>query len=69
MTMKLIQKTAPRGALKRWLSEGETAVRNVFGRKQVRSAQERAVAEHVILEMCKSELRLQCSCVAGGAPL
>lgn len=51
MAIKLIQKTAPRGALKRWLSEGETAVRNVFGRRQ-----ERAVAEHVILEMCKSEL-------------
>ncbi|MBU9819631.1 hypothetical protein J1782_06995 [Rahnella sp. BCC 1045] len=69
MAMKLIQKKAPRGALKRWLSEEEeTAVRNVFGRKQVRSAQERALAEHVILEMRKSELWLQCSCVAGDTP-
>lgn len=69
MAMKLIQKKAPRGALKRWLSEQEeTAVRNVFGRKQVRSAQERALAEHVILEMRKSELWLQCSCVAGDTP-
>jgi len=69
MAMKLIQKTAPRGALKRWLSEEEeTAVRNVFGRRQVRRAQERALAEHVILEMRKSELWLQCSCVAGDTP-
>lgn len=48
--------------------EEETAVRNVFGRRQVRSAQERAVAEHAILEMRKSELWLQCSCVAGDTP-
>jgi hypothetical protein len=69
MAMKLIRKKAPRGALTRWLSDEEdTAVRNVFGRKQVRSAQERALAEHVILEMRKSELWLQCSCVGGDTP-
>lgn len=68
MAMNLIKKKAPRGALKRHLSEEETAVKNVFGRKQVRSAQERALAEHVILEMRKSELWLQCSCVGGDTP-
>lgn len=69
MAMKLIRKKAPRGALKRWLSdEEETAVKNIFGRKQVRNAQERALAEHVIHEMRESELWLQCSCVAGDTP-
>jgi len=69
MAMKLIRKKAPRGALKRWLSEDEeTAVKNFSGRKQVRSAQERALAEHVIHEMREAELWLQCSCVAGDTP-
>lgn len=69
MAMNLIKKKAPRGALKRHLSEEEeTAVKNVSGRKLVRSAQERALAEHVILEMRKSELWLQCCCVGGDTP-
>ena len=69
MAMKLIKKKAPRGALKRWLSEHEEiAVKNFCGRRQVRSAQERALAEHVIHEMREKELWLQCSCVAGDTP-
>ena len=69
MAMKLIRKKAPRGALKRWLSEDEeTAVKNFSGRKLVRSAQERALAEHVIHEMREQDLWLQCSCVAGDTP-
>jgi hypothetical protein len=69
MAMKLIRKKAPRGALKRWLSEEEeTAVKNIFGHKQVRSTQDRAMAELVIHEMRESELWLQCSCIAGDTP-
>ena len=52
MAMKLIRKKTPRGALKRWLTEEEeTAVKNIFGHKQVRSAPDHALAEHVIHEM------------------
>lgn len=69
MAMKLIRKKAPRGALKRWLSEDEeTAVKNFSGRRQVCSAQERTLAENVIHEMRQQELWLQCSCVAGDTP-
>lgn len=69
MAMKLIRKKAPRGALRRWLSEDEeTAIKNFSGLKQVRSAQERALAEHVILEMREQELWLQCSCISGDTP-
>ena len=69
MAMKLIRKKTPRGALKRWLTEEEeTAVKNIFGHKQVRSAPDRALAEHVIHEMRESELWLQCSCIAGDTP-
>ncbi|MFD3242656.1 hypothetical protein ACE2AK_26540, partial [Rahnella perminowiae] len=69
MAMKLIRKKTPRGALKRWLTEEEeTAVKNIFGHKQVRSAPDHALAEHVIHEMRESELWLQCSCIAGDTP-
>ena len=69
MAMKLIKKKAPRGALKRWLSEDEeTAIKNFYGRKQVRSAQERELAENVIHEMREKELWLHCSCVGGDTP-
>lgn len=66
MAMKLIKKKAPRGALKRWLSEDEeTAIKNFYGRKQVRNAQERELAENVIYEMLEKDLWLHCSCVGG----
>lgn len=69
MAMKLIKKKAPRGALKRWLSEDEeTAIKNFSGRKQVRNAQERELAENVIYEMREKELWLHCSCVGGDTP-
>ncbi|WP_313618988.1 hypothetical protein [Pantoea septica] len=44
MAMKLIQKKAHRGALKRWLSDNvKTVVKNFSGRKQVRNTQERVL--------------------------
>lgn len=64
MAMKLIKKKAQRGDLSRWLSEKEeTAVKNIFGRKLVLCAQERALAQSVLREMREKALWLQCGCV------
>src|SRR5476649_1842030 len=69
MVMKLIRKKAPRGALKRWLSEDEeTAVQNIFGLKRARGPHDMSLASKVIIEMRESEVWLQCSCVTGDTP-
>lgn len=52
-------------AMKRWLSEEETAFKNIFGRKQVRNAQDRALAEHVIHEIRESGLEYRWQRVHG----
>jgi len=69
MAMKLIRKKAPRGALRRWLSqEEETAVKNIFGLKKAHGKHDMPLAEKVIIEMRESEVWLQCSCVTGDTP-
>lgn len=68
MTMKLIRKKAPRGALKRWLSdEEETAVKNIYGMKKASGGQDYVLAERVINEMREADVWLQCNCVTGDA--
>lgn len=67
--MKLIRKKAPRGALKRWLSdEEETAVKNIYGLKKTSCRHDYMLAESVINEMREADVWLQCSCLTGEAP-
>ncbi|MEZ2682346.1 hypothetical protein [Providencia rettgeri] len=69
MTMMLIKKKAPRGALVRKLSDDEeNAIKNIFGCNQKFSAQDHTLSEQILIEMRKKGLWLQCSCVTGDTP-
>lgn len=66
MTMSLVKKKNPRGALIRELTdEEESAVHDFFGRVR---PEKRHIAESVILTMRQKDAWLQCSCVAGESP-
>lgn len=66
MSMMLVRKKAPRGALIRELTdEEESAVHDFFGRGR---PEKRHIAETVILTMRQKDAWLQCSCVPGESP-
>lgn len=66
MTMSLVKKKNPRGALIRELTdEEESAVHDFFGRVR---PEKRHIAESVILTMRQKDAWLQCSCVPGESP-
>lgn len=69
MPMKLIKKKAPRGGLRRWLSdEEETAVKVFFGHTKGFNSAQQILAAKVIADMREFDVWLHCSCIPDDSP-